>query len=152
MTPFHAGCIFHTLRGRAVDNTQNPASLFCFGDDHLHRVCRRTKDRDDLGHILDAAEDIDGETVFHHYNEGVPRADGLRIAHCRRFQFLVVAFGTREAFSRSLIEGNSELHLRHSVDDRFVDVFHRLDEMRLTQNNVGASRDVQPDCFEFHQL
>lgn len=152
MTPFDARGIFHALRRGAIHNAENPASLLRFSNNHFHRIRGCTEQPHHFRHIFDPPENIDRKSIFHHDDKRVARSDRLRVLHSGSLHLLIVSVHARQARARCFVERDAELHLRYGVHDRLVNVFHGLDEMRLTQNDVCAGRDIQRDCFEFHQL
>ena len=63
------------------------------------------------------------------------------------FSAVVVAVHARQAGARSLVESHAELHLRHGIDDGLVNILHRLDEVRLAQNQVPAFGNLERHSF-----
>ena len=76
--------------------------------------------------------------------------DSLRIRRGITFQSLVVPVDPGKAIARCFVERDAKLHLRHRVDNRFVDIFNGLDEVALPDNNVSVLRNFQADRFQFH--
>src|SRR5260370_42586415 len=135
------GCVFggfHAFGRRAVDHAQHATALLVLGYDYAHRIGSRAENGTDFRNILDAAEHIDRITVAHGDDEDVPRAHHSGITRGHGLQRLVVAVYAREARPGGFVERHAEFHLRHRVDQRLVEVFHALDEMRLAQNNISV--------------
>ena len=74
----------------------------------------------------------------------------LQVLDGRLDQLLIVAIGAGEARAAGFIEGNAEFDSRIRVDDGFVDVFNRLDEMGLTKDDVGVGGDLNRNVAEYH--
>jgi hypothetical protein len=64
-------------------------------------------------------------------------------------QFGVVAVRARQAGSGSLVEGDPEFDPRRLIDQRFIDIFHGLDEMALTEDNVRVLRNPEIHRMKF---
>ena len=77
----------------------------------------------------------------------MPRSQHLCIPNRNRLEFVVIPVRPRQARPGSFIKGYSKLRLRYRVDDCLVDVFDRLDEMGLSQDDVRIRGDVQRDGF-----
>ena len=138
---------FDAFRHCAIDYTNDSTTLFAFGDYRLDRVGGRAEDRTDFGHILDSAEHVDGVAIGHHHDENVPRGQGTGIFCRQRLQGIIVAVYTCQAGAGCLVERHAEFHLRDGVYDGLVDVFHRLNEVRLAENQVAALGDFQRNEF-----
>ncbi|MCY1181424.1 hypothetical protein D9M73_219250 [compost metagenome] len=67
-------------------------------------------------------------------------ADGLGVLLRQFDQRVVVAGPAHQAGAGRLAEGQPEADAGHRAHQRLVDVFHRLDEMRLAENEVGVVR------------
>ena len=142
---------FYSLWRDAIDHAKHTPALIAFGDDYLHRIGGGAKNAANLGHILDAAEYIDGITVAHDYDKGVPGPDRAGVAGGYGLQLIVVAVHASQAGAGRLVEGDAELHLRYRGDDGFVNVFHRFDEVRLAEDEVCALWNLQRHELEFHK-
>jgi hypothetical protein len=73
----------------------------------------------------------------------------------RAFFFANSIIGARpadQAFARRFAEGQAELDAGHGVDQRFMDILNRLDEMRLAEDEVNGFRLLDLNCgeFDFH--
>ena len=115
-----------------------------------HRIGGGAENGADFGHVLDAAEHIDGIAVAHGDDENVSGGQRGGVTNGQGLEIGVIAVGAGKARTGSFVERDPELHLRHGVDDGFVDVFHRLDEVGLPDDDVPTLGDFQPNGFEFH--
>ena len=116
----------------------------------LDRIGRGAEDGADFRDILDAAEHVDRVAVAHGDHEDVAGAHGGGVAGGQGLEGFVVAVHARETRPGGFVERDAELHLRHRVDQRFVEVFHGLDEVRLAQNDVAALGNFERNRFQLH--
>ena len=70
---------------------------------------------------------------------------------CRIAKPVLLSVYPRQAGSRAFVEGQSELGLRHGCVYRFIQIFNRFDEMRLTHNDVSIGRKFHADRFDVKQ-
>ncbi len=141
---------FDSFRRTAVDHPQDSAPLFGFRHNHFHRIGGRAIDIHQLRHALNTPQDVDGKPVAQRDHKDVPGRDGAGILNRILLQLIVVSIEAGEAIARSLIEGDPELQVRRGIDHRFVDIFHRLDEMALADDQIAVLRHAQTNRFQFH--
>ncbi|MNP41067.1 hypothetical protein D3C76_1347480 [compost metagenome] len=81
-------------------------------------------------------------------------ADGLGIFLCKFNHGGIGAGPSHQTFSRGLAKGHAKTDTRHGIDQCFVDILDRLDEVRLTQDEVRIFRlfDFQRDELHFKRL
>ena len=65
-------------------------------------------------------------------------------------EFRVVAGPAHQGGPARLAERDAEFHLGHRLHDRLVQVFDRLDEVRLAEDEVDVGRLVDRDGGQFH--
>ena len=80
----------------------------------------------------------------------MPRPHRARIFRRDRLQLIVVAIHARQARPRRFIERDAKLHLRNGIDDRFVNILDRLNEMALPDNDVAIGWNLDPDRVQVH--
>lgn len=151
MTPLLGVGIFDAFRRSTVDDSENATPLFGLREDHFHGIGSGAIESDDFRHLFQARQDIDGEAVLHNDDEAVAGADGKRVVDGGGLHVFVVAVKAHQAGAGSFVERHAELHLRHCVDDGFVNIFDGLDEMRLAEDDVGSVRYVEPDRYKLHR-
>ncbi len=78
------------------------------------------------------------------------RADGERVVAGQLERGVVIAGPAHQPLAGSLAEGQAETDAGHRADQRFVEVFHGLDEVRLAEDEVGGFRLDDGDYREFH--
>src|SRR3990172_4083799 len=123
---------FYTLRGVAIYDAQHTPALLALRHYDFHGIGRGAVDGADLEAVLDAAQHVDGVALAEQHHEEVPGPDGLGI------------------LDGGLVEGDGKLDPGHSVHHHLVEIFHRLDEMRLPENEVGVFGNLHADGLEFH--
>ncbi|VTR71170.1 hypothetical protein DESC_90040 [Desulfosarcina cetonica] len=146
------GVPFDTLGRETVDDPQDTPSLGAFGDDHLHRVGRRTKNAAHLGYGFDRVEDVDREHVAHENDEAMACGQGEGIILGQRDQFVVRPGMAYQADVGCLAESESEFCPRHGVDDGLEQILDGFDEMGVPENEVEAFGIIDRDGFQFHGL
>ncbi len=62
--PGHIGFAFDTERGRAVDNSHDPAALGSLRNNYLGRIRRGTKHTADFGNHLERIQHVEREETF----------------------------------------------------------------------------------------
>lgn len=81
-------------------------------------------------------------------HEGVTCADRQRIAHGQLDELLVVPRPADEHRPRRLAEGEPEAEVRRAARERLVQVLHRLDEVRLAEDQVQLLRLLDGDRLQ----
>ena len=79
-----------------------------------------------------------------------PAARALAFFAASAFRRVVVAVDACQAGAGRLVKRYAEFHLRDGVHDGLVNVLHRLDEMRLPEDQVAALGNFQRNEFEVH--
>src|SRR2546425_540930 len=124
------------LRPLPVDHADDPASPRVVRDEHVHGVRRRAEDRDDLGGVSNRSQDIDRVRVLQEDDERVARPDRKSVPGREVLQGGVVPLHPNEAWPARLAERDPKPRLGDRVNNRFVQVLCRLDEMGLPDNHV----------------
>src|SRR5207249_3763163 len=133
------------LRAGAVDDAEDAAPGCRLRDDHLHRVGGRAVDAADLRERTDRGQHVDRVAVSQEHEEAVSRADGERVPSRQLDQLLVRTAPAHQARTRGFAESQPEGGPGHGRDQRLVQVLHRLDEVRLAQNQVDGLGLLDPD-------
>jgi ribonuclease R len=81
----------------------------------------------------------------------VASRDQLRVPDGARFEVIIVPIGADQASAGGFTKSDAKLHLGHRVHDCLVDVFHSLDEMALTEDEVPVFRDFQANRCQLHE-
>jgi len=150
VAPLNAGRVLRAFRRRPVDHANNAAPQRGLRHNHFDGICRGAKKIHDLGHVLDARQQVDRVALPHGDIKGVSGAHGQRVADRELLQILIVAVGPDETRARGLIERQAEFHLRHRIHDRLVQVLDRLDEVALADNDISVFRDFECDGVKIH--
>jgi hypothetical protein len=75
----------------------------------------------------------------------VPCTDCKGVFLCQRFEILIVPLNPDEAVSGRFAERKAELGARDRTCNRFGDILHGLDEMRLPEDHVYVAGLFYPD-------
>ncbi len=79
-----------------------------------------------------------------------PVSDSRKIAGGDGFQIAGVAVHAGEERTGSFVEHDAELHLRHGVDQCFVEILYRPDEVTCTEDDIGAFGYFEADRMKLH--
>ncbi len=79
-----------------------------------------------------------------------PAPTAARVPGRDRLQLFIVAIHARQTRARRFVERNPELHLRNAIDDGFVNILHRFNEMAVPDDNVAVTRNLHPDRLQVH--
>lgn len=150
VTPFDTFGAFDSQGATAVDYSEDAAALFGLGHNHLHGIGGGAKEGDHFEDIFNAAENVDGEAVAEEDEKGVAGGDGLSVFDGGGLHGVVVAFDADEPIAGGLAEGDAEFHRGVRVDDGFVEILHRLDEMALAKDQIGAFGYGELNALQFH--
>lgn len=77
--------------------------------------------------------------------------DVLGILNRQPEHLFVRSFGPDQAGSGGLAEGQSEHYPGYGGDQYLIQILHRLDEMRLAQDEVDIFRLFDSYCFYLHK-
>ena len=120
------------------------------GENLAQRPRERTEDAAHLGHTLDGVEHVDGKGFLEKHNKRMAGADGLCIANGQLLQSLVGARMSHQRVAGGFAKGDAELNAGDRVDQGFVDVLDRLDEMRLREDQVQCVGILDLNKLQFH--
>ena len=135
----HVRVRLHADRGQAVDDPGDTAPSTSDGDQDLYRVGRGTEHRAHLRHRLDLVHNADREALPQHDHECVTGPDRLRVPNGEAGQVGVITGPADQPGARGLAEGDAEPQVRAHPGQRLMQVLHRLDEVRLADNDVTSS-------------
>src|SRR5262249_13287128 len=79
-------------------------------------------------------------------------ADVLKRAHGCACEFVIVALESDQAGSGRFRKSDAKPDLRRSANEDFVEIFDSLDEVRLSDDDVGALRYLDANGCELHIL
>lgn len=150
MAPLDAFGAFYAEGAASVDYAEDAAALVALGEDYLDWICCGAEECDYFRDILDAAEDVDRETLAQEDEEGVAGTDGEGVFGGCGFHRFVVSFNTDETVARGFAEGDAEFDGGVGVDDGLVEVLYRFNEMALAKDQVCAFGDRQLNALQFH--
>lgn len=134
---------FDTLGRRTINDPQNAPALFSLGYDYLHRVRGGAEDLDNLRDLPDSIQDIDGIAVAHDNDKTVPGTHGKSVPDGAIDEVRLVSVAPDQARSGGFAEGHAKFHAGYCTYYGFIDIFHRLDEMTLPQNDVDVFRNLE---------
>ena len=133
--------------GKAVDDPQDPPSLFGFGDDYFHGIGCCTKDVAYFEDMFDGIENVYGEDVSHENDETVTGGQVVGVLFGQFNQGIIGTGVSHETLHGRLTEGNTEFCHGNGIDHRLMDVFDGFDKMGLSQDQIQFIR-----IFDFHCL
>ena len=82
----------------------------------------------------------------------MPGAERQRVLPSKLNHRGVRAGASHQAFSGGFAEGEPKLDPRHGAHQGLMDVFNRLDEMGLSENEIRCVRLVDPNRSQLHGL
>src|SRR5271166_3146784 len=131
---------FDAFRRRAVNHAQHSLALVRASDNDFDSIGGRTEYRTHLGHVANGIQDIDRVSSRKDEHKGMSTGQCLSILYGGLLKRLIIPVEPCQTCPGTFIEGQAELGLGRCCGDCFIQVFHGLDEMRLTNNDVGIGR------------
>ncbi len=95
----------------------------------------------------EAMPDGVGVVILNDEHESVPAVQRLGVANGDIAKPSLIPIRPRQTRPGAFFEPQSKLGLRHGRAHRFVQIFHRLEEMRLADNDVGIRRKLRAERF-----
>jgi hypothetical protein len=145
--------LFQSLWRRAIDNPKNCPTLFCCRDDHFYGIGCGAIDTTNLSHVFERVQDIDWIKALAKKNEKTVAGGDRFCIFLREFDHdRIGATPADQTFTGSLAECQAELNPWDSGNECFMNVLDRLDEMRLSKNEVDRIRLFDFYGDQFHLL
>ena len=144
--------VLDALWRAAVNHTQHAPPPVSLGNNHFHRISGCSEDIHHLGYLAHARQHVDGKAIAKRDHKYVASAYRRRVRNRVLSQFLVVAIRSGQAIARSLIERDTKPQLGRRIHHRFIQIFHRFDEMTLAEDQVPILGDREAYGFNLHHL
>lgn len=77
----------------------------------------------------------------------MPGRQGCCVLNCILFERFVVSVKPNQAVAGRFIERNSKLQMGRRIDNGFVNILYRFDEVALPDNNISVFRNRQSNRF-----
>jgi len=150
VAPGSGGLVFNSGWRIAVNDPYHSPTRIFSGDDHSQAVGRGAEDATDFGDQLDLIKDIDRIGIAKHNDENMACTDDTGRFDRGCLKTRIGSGVSNQARTGCLAERYAELDSRYCRNQHLVEIFDRLDEVRLTDDDVGILGLLDINQLKFH--